>query len=72
MSNLIGPGVSDPNFPLRLMLIVFCGILAIGAVSYWRAELYVAADYQPTPVSHQEIKIIDQNKLIAKELYGQN
>ncbi len=72
MSNLIGGSVSDPNLPLRLMLIVFAGILAVGAVSYWRAELYVAADYQPLPVTHQEIKIIDQNNLIKKELYGTN
>jgi hypothetical protein len=72
MSNLIGSGVRDPNLPLRLMLIVFGGILAIGAVSYWRAELYVAADYQPMPVTHQQIKIIDENNLIKKELYGQN
>lgn len=72
MSDLIGSGVKDPNFVYRILIILVMGVLAFGAILYWRVQLYLAASYQDLPVTHKQIKIINQNKLIKKEFYGDN
>ena len=71
MSDITGPGVKDPNIIYRICLLVFCGVLAAGAVLYWREELYSASAYQPLPVTHQQIKIVDANRAEQKLLQQQ-
>jgi hypothetical protein len=70
MSNLTGYSVKDPNYVLRLVCIVFMGVLAIGSVMFWRSQLLFASEYQEMPVTHQELKVkkengVKQQKMLA-------
>lgn len=40
-----GTSLSDKNVRLRFFLFVFCGIIAFGAVLYWRQATLTNADY---------------------------
>jgi hypothetical protein len=62
MSDLIGGRVRDPNFQFRILFIVSVGVLLLGVILFWREQLFLAADYQPMPTTHLQIKIIDQNR----------
>ena len=68
MSELIGDGVHDRNLQFRLLMIGSMGVLAFGAVMYWRTQLDLTSGYQPLPVTHQQIKIIDQNRAEQKAI----
>lgn len=40
-----GTGLKDPNIRLRYLLIFFGGIIAFGAVFYWRQQTIQQAEY---------------------------
>jgi hypothetical protein len=40
----------DPNLRLRLLLLVFCGIVASAALLYWRSEYLISQEYIEFPV----------------------
>ena len=69
---IAGSGVKDPNFVLRFSSIVFFGVLAFGAVLFWRSSLIFASEYQDVPVSHEQVALKNRNeqkqKRIAKGL----
>jgi hypothetical protein len=59
---LLGSGVKNPNYILRFSLFVFMGILAMGAVLYWKSQLLLAADYQEFPKTEYQLRIQKQNR----------
>jgi hypothetical protein len=61
MEGLIGSGVKDPNFLLRLSFLAFVGIIAFGSVLFWRTQLLFASEYQEMPITHEQLKIKKQN-----------
>lgn len=61
MEGLIGSGVKDPNFILRLSFLVFAGIIAFGSILFWRTQLLFASEYQEMPTTHEQLKIKKQN-----------
>ena len=48
-----GSGLSDKNTRLRFFGLVFMGIIAFGAVLYWRHAALTTAEYAEPPISHQ-------------------
>ena len=60
---ILGSGISDTNVKLRFCLIVFGGIICFGAVMVWRSETLLAAAYQEMPITHEQIKIKNENNL---------
>ncbi len=62
MSDIVGSGVRDGNTQFRILSISAMGVLAIGAVLYWRSQLMLASDYQGVQVSHEQTKILNQNR----------
>lgn len=59
---LIGSSVNNPNYLLRFCLLVFVGIISVSVVLSWRSQLLFAAEYQDLPVTHQQIKIKNENQ----------
>lgn len=51
-----GNEVRDPNFRLRFLIIVFMGVMALGAVLFWRSKLLLSAEYVEIPISRHLIK----------------
>lgn len=46
-----GSGLSDKNTRLRFFGFIFLGIIAFGAVLYWRQAALTAAEYaEPAPI----------------------
>jgi len=45
-----GNKMHDPNFRLRFLLLVFCGIIAGAAILYWRTEILASQEYIEFPV----------------------
>ena len=45
-----GYKMHNPNLRLRLLLLVFCGLLAGGAILYWRTEILASQEYVEFPV----------------------
>ena len=68
MSGLTGYGVRDTNFTFRFFLIVFCGIIAFGAVLTWRTQLLLASDYQGDPITKKSLELERQNIKIRKQI----
>lgn len=50
-----GTGLTDKNVRLRFFGFIFVGIIAIGAVLYWRQQAFIAAEYAEPPVSKKGI-----------------
>lgn len=61
MDGLIGSGVRDPNFLLRLSFLVFAGIIAFGSVLFWRTELLFASEYQEMPTTRAQLDVKKAN-----------
>lgn len=40
-----GNGLKSTNPRLRLLIIVFLGVMALGTVIYWQQQLFVNSDY---------------------------
>ncbi len=40
-----GSGLSDKNVRLRFLSYIFVGVLAFGAILYWRTQLMVTTEY---------------------------
>lgn len=67
MSAFEGSGVHDPNFRFRFFFIIFCGIIAWGAINIWKGELLFAAEYQEFPVTHEQRQIVKENQAIKNK-----
>ncbi len=65
---LYGSDVKDPNFVLRFSVIVFMSIMAFGSVLFWRSTLLFASEYQDLPVTHEQIRIKNENIKKQKSL----
>jgi hypothetical protein len=50
---LTGTGVSNPNRNLRFLMIIFVGVMAFGAVMYWRHHALIAEEYVEFPEHNQ-------------------
>lgn len=50
-AGLYGWGVKDSNFRLRFFSIVFMGLMAFGAVLYWRSQLLLSSEYVDVPMA---------------------
>ncbi len=61
MEGLIGSGVKDANFLLRLSFLVFAGIIAFGSVLFWRTELLFASEYQEMPTTQAQLSVKKEN-----------
>jgi hypothetical protein len=48
---LTGYAVRDPSFRFRFFLIIFMGIMAFGAVMYWRSKLLLSQEYVDVPMA---------------------
>ena len=59
MGDISGYRVYDANFRLRFFIIVFMGIMALGAVLYWRSQLLLSSEYVDFPMA----KHLQKNKL---------
>lgn len=55
MEGLAGYGVGEANVRFRLYLISFMGVLAFGALLYWRASLLTSTEYVELP-KHKPVK----------------
>lgn len=59
---LTGSSVGSPNRHLRMLIVVFFGVLAFGAILYWRQQSLVTAeyvefpDYEPKQVHKSEMR----------------
>lgn len=40
-----GSGLSDKNVRLRFLTYLFMGVVAFGAVLYWRSQMMVSSEY---------------------------
>jgi hypothetical protein len=47
---IAGNKMHDPNLRLRLLLLVFCGVVASAALLYWRSKYLVSQEYIEFPV----------------------
>ena len=65
-----GYRVRDPNYILRFCFMAFVGIIAFGSVMSWRSSLLFASEYQDMPVTHEQLKIKNQN--LAKQKIMKN
>ena len=54
-----GTGLTDKNARLRFFGVVFMGIVAFGAVLYWRQAALSSAEYVEPPAKHTEEDLID-------------
>jgi len=59
MGDIAGYRVGDNNFWLRVFIIIFMGIIAFGAVLYWRSQLLLSSEYVDFPMA----KHLQKNKL---------
>lgn len=48
-----GTGLTDKNTRLRFFSLVFMGIIAFGAVLYWRHTAITTSEYAEPPIRHQ-------------------
>ncbi len=46
---IAGTHMKDPNFRLRILLIVFGGTIAFASIAYWRTELLASQEYIEFP-----------------------
>lgn len=55
-----GSGLSDKNVRLRFLTYLFMGVVAFGAVLYWRSQAMVAAEYVEFDIpKHDKIRSDD-------------
>lgn len=47
--SIAGTRMHDPNFRLRVLLLVFGGIISSAVVLYWRSEYLVSQEYIEFP-----------------------
>ncbi len=50
-----GSGLKDPNVRLRFLVIVFMGVIAFGAVMYWRHVTLISAEYIDLQIPKQKV-----------------
>ena len=65
-----GWGVGDSNIRLRFFIIFFAGIVALGAILFWKSQLLFVAEYQEFPKTHFQVETRKQN--IFKQIELQN
>lgn len=53
---LTGSLIHDANPRFRMYLVVVVGIFALGSVLFWRAQLFVSADYVELPDHGKTVK----------------
>ena len=58
-----GTNLSDKNIRLRFLLIVFMGIIAFGAVLYWRNITLSNAEYVHIDTQHDPAKHVNSGAL---------
>jgi hypothetical protein len=58
---MTGYAVTDTNCRLRFFLIIFMGMMALGAVLFWRSRLLMSAEYVDVPmVKHLQKSQLDK------------
>jgi len=61
-NGITGSDVRDPNFRLRFFVIIFMGVMAFGAVLFWRSKLLLSQEYVDIPIAkHLQEKDFYQN-----------
>jgi hypothetical protein len=65
---LLGSGVKDPNYVLRFAVIFFMGVVAFGAVLFWKTQLIFNAEYQEMPTTHEQVKVKKENRLKQQKM----
>ncbi len=59
---IAGSGLTDVNVRFRMYLFVTMGIFAFGSVMYWRAQLFISAEYVEFPV-HKVTQVDDASNV---------
>ncbi len=55
-----GSGLSDKNVRLRFLTYIFMGVVAFGAVLYWRSQTMISAEYVEFDIpKHNKIRSDD-------------
>lgn len=57
-----GSGLSDKNVRLRFFIYTFMGIIALGAVMYWKSKLLLTTEY----VDFAQAKHLQKNPSVLK------
>ncbi len=70
-TGLLGYRVKDLNIRLRFFVIIFMGIIAFGAVLFWKSQLLFVAEYQEFPVTNYQVQRKKQNLLKQMEMQNQ-
>jgi hypothetical protein len=63
-----GTGLADKNIRLRFFSFIFMGIIAFGAVLYWRQQTLVSAEYAEPPVQGRN-KFIKNDSALRSNNY---
>ena len=58
MSVWFGSATSDSNVRLRMLLVVFGGVLCFSFLLYWRFQLLIASDYVEFPTHAKSLSNI--------------
>ncbi|PIR96476.1 MAG: hypothetical protein COT92_00945 [Candidatus Doudnabacteria bacterium CG10_big_fil_rev_8_21_14_0_10_42_18] len=69
-TGMLGYRIKDSNIRLRFFVIIFMGILAFGAVLFWKSQLLFVAEYQEFPITHYQVETRKQN--LFKQIEFQN
>ena len=71
-----GSKTKDPNFRLRVLLILLVGIACFGVIIYWRTELFASQEYiefpvkKVTKVSNNQNQPTNKAPRVRKDLQG--
>lgn len=71
-----GSRTKDPNFRLRILLILLVGITCFGAILYWRTELFASQEYiefptrKVTKAKDKKSQPANQAPRVRKDLQG--
>ncbi len=71
-SGMAGSLVHDANPRFRMYLIVTIAIFALGSVLFWRAQLFVSADYVELPDHGKTVKKAKVNAFAALKANAAN
>ena len=62
---LTGSAIHDASPRFRMYLVVVVGIFALGSVLFWRAQLFVSAEYVELPDHGKTVRKVKANSLAA-------